>query len=236
MTSSTTSFPAGTSAFAGHVAASEPYPWPFDGTAGVALEPDRLAVVACGMQRHWVDAVSAPDVSASIDCAGRLIDELRRRGTLVVMVRHGALSPPIRPIDRTLPDPGTRAWELIIDTVDGDLVIDTPAHDAFAVAWMDQTLRSRGIDRLAMVGVGTETTVSGTLRSANDRGFECITVLDAVTHHAADTGAATLSSICMSGGIFGAIGTSVDLLAAVATPAHPPLAPTASLNAFEEIS
>ena len=63
-----------------------------------------------------------------------------------------------------------------------------------------------------MCGLGTEGPVSSTNRSANDRGYECLTATDTVVHHDGVTGAAMLSSICMSGGIFGAIGTAADLI------------------------
>jgi nicotinamidase-related amidase len=197
-----------------HVADTIPYPWPFDGATTTGFDPARLAVVVCGAQPHWLGMVERP---GEIDSVLALVSELRARGVLVVWVRTGASTPGRRPIDRTLPVVGTDAWQLLVAPEPDDVVIDTPAHDAFAVLWAEAELHSRGIDRLAMVGVGTETTVSGTTRNANDRGFECLTVTDAVLHHGADTGSASLSSICMSGGIFGAVGTSSQLLAALAT-------------------
>ena len=196
-----------------HVADTTPYPWPYDGaTADGPLEADRLAVVVCGAQQHWLEMV---DPSASLRSVLALVDALRAAGVLVVWVRHGATSVGTRPIDRTLPVVGTEAWQLVVDPDAADLVIDTPGHNAFAEPSTDAELRARGIDRLVMVGVGTESVVSGTNREANDRGYECLTVVDAVLHHDATTGAASLSSICMSGGIFGAVGSTAPLLAAL---------------------
>jgi nicotinamidase-related amidase len=196
-----------------HVADTTPYPWPYDGAAAEGpLEADRLAVVVCGAQAHWLAMVDPP---ASLGPLLGLVDALRTAGVLVVWVRHGASSAGTRPIDRTLPVVGTEAWQLAVVPAPTDLVIDTPGHNAFAEPSADAELRARGIDRLVMVGVGTESVVSGTNREANDRGYECLTVVDAVLHHDATTGAASLSSICMSGGIFGAVGSTAPLLAAL---------------------
>jgi nicotinamidase-related amidase len=53
------------------------------------------------------------------------------------------------------------------------------------------------------------------MRAANDRGYECLLVEDAVCSYDEDLTAAALSSIQMSGGIFGAVGTTdavIDVL------------------------
>jgi nicotinamidase-related amidase len=200
-----------------HVADTIPYPWPFDGAAHPVRDADHLAVVVCGAQRHWLDMVgcASPGAERAVGALLVLIDELRVRGALVVWIRNGATTARTRPIDRTLPVVGSEEWELLGVPHPSDLVIDTPGHDGFAVAWLDDELRARGVDRLALAGVGTEIAVSATNRSANDRGYECLTLTDAVVHHDATTGAAALSSICMSGGIFGAIGTGDALLSAL---------------------
>jgi len=190
---------------------SNPYHWPYDSDGSTPLDPSRMAVVACGMQSHWVDQIHRCGVA--VERIYELIDELRARGVTVLWVRHTRTALALRPIDRFLPARGTPQWELLVRPHPPDIVIDTPGHDAFLVGNVEIELRSRGIDRLVMVGLGSETTVSGTLRSANDRGFECLTVTDAVAHHDPITGVATLSSITMSGGIFGAIAPITVLLA-----------------------
>ena len=199
---------------------SDPYPWPYDAVGSTALDPARMAVVATGMQSYWVDQIHRCGVA--VERIYELIDELRSRGVAVLWTRHTRSAPAARPIDRFLPARSTPSWELLVRPHAADVVIDTPGHDAFLSADTEIELRSRGIDRLVMVGLGTESTVSGTLRSANDRGFECLTLTDAVAHHEPDTGAATLSSITMSGGIFGAIGSTPFLLAALDGWATPP--------------
>ena len=60
-----------------------------------------------------------------------------------------------------------------------------------------------------------------TVRSANDRGYECLTLSDATAPLDGATGARELHSVTMSGGIFGAVGTSDGLLAALERLAAP---------------
>ena len=48
---------------------------------------------------------------------------------------------------------------------------------------LDIELRRRGIDRLAVGGLGLETAVYSTLATANDRGYECLALADASAPH-----------------------------------------------------
>ncbi len=59
------------------------------------------------------------------------------------------------------------------------------------------------------------------MRDANDRGYECLLVLDACVPIDPDLVTASVSSIEMSGGIFGAVGTSADVIAALTTVPEP---------------
>ena len=191
---------------------TDPYPWPWD-EATRPLTGDSLAVVVCGWQPHWVPMLDWPsDPSTEIHRIARLVDTLRSLGATVLWLRHGA---PTATNGRpsALPAVESNGWGLLPGPLDHDVVIDVPGFDAFLVEWTDLELRGRGLTRLVMCGLGTESTVSSTTRSANDRGHECLTATDATVHHAAVTGAAQLSSITMSGGIFGAIGTAAELIA-----------------------
>lgn len=192
---------------------SEPYPWPFD-LSSAPLTARRVGVVVSGWQRHWESILDwQADRHAEQARIVGLIEALRKRGATILWVRHGAVAGSPRAARRILPVTGSPGWALLPGSVDGDVVVDTPGFDAFLVAWTDLELRTRGLDRLVMCGLGTETAVSGSTRSANDRGYECLTATDAVVHHDPVTGSAQLASNCMSGGIFGAIGTIADLIA-----------------------
>ena len=63
-----------------------------------------------------------------------------------------------------------------------------------------------------------------TMRSANDRGYECLLVVDACAPLDPDLVPPAISMVEMSGGIFGAVGTTAPVLAALAAaPATDPI-------------
>jgi len=96
-------------------------------------------------------------------------------------------------------------------TIVADVVVDC-GLDGFHGGPLDDELRRRGIDHLVFCGFGAEATVDTTVRSANDRGYECLTITDAVAPFDTLVGARALASVTMSGGIFGAIAPSEALL------------------------
>jgi biuret amidohydrolase len=199
-----------------HVDDTIPYPWPFDGEAG--LDPRRAALVVCGLQRRWV----SPEADAVATVIG-LADELRALGVLVVFVRHARIARASRP-GGDLPDVGTSAAALAWLPPAGDLVVDTHTHDGFLGSRLEAELRTARRDHLLFAGFAAETLVDSTLRSANDRGFECLTLEDAVVPFDPVTGARTLASVTMSGGIFGAVGSSRAVVAAYGAPAQEEIA------------
>jgi nicotinamidase-related amidase len=192
-----------------HVADTIPYPWPYDGT----VDPSHLALIVTGAQARW----SALD-DGTLAVIGQLADTLRVLDVLVVHVRHARPGQAGRP-GRDLPERGEPDWELALPTARGDLVIDTPAHDAFLSGWLDVELRARRRTHLLLTGLGAEVMADSTLRSANDRGYECLTLVDATVPFDPVTGARALASITMSGGIFGAVGSTAAVLAALGAPA-----------------
>lgn len=76
----------------------------------------------------------------------------------------------------------------------GEIVVDKPAHSAFVGTDLEHTLRSRGIQALAFTGVTADCCVSATIRHANDLGYDCLVVTDAVADVSAHRTAATLES------------------------------------------
>jgi biuret amidohydrolase len=190
---------------------ADPYPWPYDGE----VVPHRLAIVVAGAQAAWADrSIRAGEVGAVVRA---VCGAARTAGAAVVHLRHAAPAP--RPSGLP-PAPGAPGWDLVSPPEPGDLVVDAGGVDGFCASPLDGLLRSRGITHLVMVGWGAEAAVDSTLRSANDRGYECLVLTDAVAPFDSELGAHALSSVTMSGGIFGALGTSADLL--------PTLAPTSA--------
>lgn len=192
------------------VAGTDPYPWPWNGD----LDPGGTALVVAGAQEAWAAR------SCGAERVGAVISSVaaawRRLGGPVVAVRH--LGPPAgrRGPRPPLPPPaGTAGCEPLGLAAAADLVLDAWGTSGFGGGRLDAELRERRIERLVLCGFGAEAAVDSTLRSANDRGYECLTLIDAVAPFEETTGRHALCSITMSGGIFGAIGTSAALLTAL---------------------
>lgn len=200
------------------LAGSEPYPWPYDG----CLDPERLALLVAGAQTAWMEA-SCNYASVASAIAG-ISAAVRDAGAQVVILHH---SSPIgnRPTPFP-PEPRSAGADPAVLPSGDDLVVRSGGIDGFHGGPLDDELRSRGIDHLVLCGFGAEACVDSTLRSANDRGYECLTLTDAVAPFSNDLGRHALSSVTMSGGIFGAIGSSDDLLDALSL-----ARPTVSLEA-----
>lgn len=181
-----------------HVADTVPYPWPWDAD----LRASRLALVIAGGQRSFATDPSREVMGHIDDC----VTAVRAVGAPVVVLRHLRAGAAIRP---ALPTAGSPDGEPLFS--DADVVVDCYGVDGFASSALDAVLRAQGSEQLLLMGLGLETAVHSTMRSANDRGYECLLVEDACgsargTSSTLRHGA--VSSICMSGGIFGAVGTT----------------------------
>lgn len=185
---------------------AEPYLWPYDGT----LDPRRLALVIAGAQPAWARrCTDTTEVSAVI---GAVAGAVRAAGGAVVHVRHSGFR---RTPSGLPPVPSDEDWGVSTEPMPGDLVVDAAGIDGFYDGALDRELRSRQIDTLVLCGFGAEAAVSSTLRSANDRGYECLTLTDGAAPFDAELGRHDLNSITMSGGIFGAIASSEALVEAL---------------------
>ena len=190
--------------------ATVPYAWPYDGV----LDPRRLALVVAGAQAGWAArSRRAADVATVLLSVAA---EVRSAGALVVVVRHGA--PPGRRRGLVPPMPGDDDWRLTFNPRPSDVVVDATGVDGFHGGPLDDVLRARGTTHLVLGGFGHEAAVDSTLRSANDRGYECLVLTDGVAPFDEELGSHALSSVTMSGGIFGAIGTSTALVQALRRP------------------
>ncbi len=176
-----------------------PYPWPYDG----GLSRSRAALVVVGWNTTWWHRCHRPDLV--VDPIGRLVAVVDH----VVVVAPEML--PLRSSGGSLP---TAAADLPPRIADVD-PISAAGIDGFFGGPLDTVLRSAHCDLLLLAGLGLEAGVHSTLRSANDRGYECLLVLDACAPLDPDLVAPARSMIEMSGGIFGAVGTTDPVLAAL---------------------
>lgn len=177
--------------------ATSPYPWPYD----APLDPRRLALVVVGAQGWW--AACTVDPGGALETVERTAKVVRDAGGSVVVVRRAG------------------ADELLLEPAPGDLVVDCTGMSGFSGGPLDQRLRALGCDHLAVGGLGLESAVYSTLGGANDRGYECLTLADGTAPHDRAVAERALSSITMSGGIFGAIGAASDLVDLLHGDGHP---------------
>jgi nicotinamidase-related amidase len=168
-----------------------PYPWPYDGH----LRPERLALIAC-LDERWCPEDSDHGELAAL--LGELVGTVRRAGGIVI-----GLVPP------TPPASGGRL------PIECDHVLTVPAVDGFFGSSLDSVLRSTGRRDLILGGWGLEGPVHSTLRSANDRGYECLLLTDGATPVDPSLAPHAIDTVRHSGGIFGAYAPISAVLAAL---------------------
>jgi hypothetical protein len=98
----------------------------------------------------------------------------------------------------------------------GDLVCRRPALGGFTGTDLALLLSGAGATDLLIAGFPLELGADCTMREANDFGFECLLLEDCCTSLSDQTEAGAISSVQMSGGIFGAVAASTDVLAVLA--------------------
>lgn len=178
-----------------HVAGTTPYPWPWNGDLDPRGTAVLLVVPAGGIPNPRPAGAGEVAHAAALE----VVEAVRAAGGVVLRIETaspgGAASGGVDPAD---PPPAPFA----------DHVVRAAGVDGFFGSPLDALLRSLRVDRLVLVGTGLETSVHSTMRSANDRGYECLLVVDACAAHDPALVAASVSMIEMSGGIFGAVGSA----------------------------
>jgi nicotinamidase-related amidase len=212
-------------------------PYPFD------LRPAECGLLIIDMQRDFLEPggfgeMLGNDVSQlrrTIEPNRRLLAAWRTAGLLAMHTREGHrpdLSdlPPTKKVrgrsKTSIGDKGPMGRILVrgepghdiipeLYPVHGEPVIDKPGKGAFYQTDLDLMLRNRGIETLLVGGVTTEVCVNTTVREANDRGFRCIVLADCCASYFPEFHAAGLAMITAQGGIFGWVGSSADIVAAI---------------------
>ena len=225
---------------------ARPFSWPHDGR----LEPSETALLIIDMQRDFCDeggyiAAMGYDVAPARQIIANLRalrDAVAAWGGSIVFTREGHrpdLSDllPLKawrsrlggieigargPLGRVLVR-GEAGWDIVPELAPrpGDIVIDKPGYSAFYATDLERILTAKGVRRLIFTGVTTDVCVHSTLRSAVDRGYECVLVEDACAATIAENHRASVSTITTEGGIFGAVTTAEAILKGIGAGAPP---------------
>lgn len=169
-----------------------PYPWPWRGqvqpenTALILVSPGR-ATGAQSAPPRYVESRAVP-----LRALAESLAPVASQVALTVDVRadlseREPAGPPLLP-------------EAVCLVSDG--------WSAFYGSGLEAVLRQHGITDLLLAGAYLEVGVHSTMRDANDRGYECLLLRDACVSANPTLEPAAISSIEMSGGIFGAVGTT----------------------------
>jgi nicotinamidase-related amidase len=217
---------------------AEPYDFAFD--------PAHCALIIIDMQRDFLEPggfgeMLGNDVAQlrrTIEPNRRLLEAWREAGLLVIHTREGhrpdlADLPPAKKIrgrsKTCIGDAGPMGRILVrgepghdiipeLYPQPGEPVVDKPGKGAFYATDLESILRHNDITQLVVTGVTTEVCVNTSVREANDRGFDCLVLDDCVGSYFPEFQAMGLKMIKAQGGIFGWVGSSADLIAALETP------------------
>ena len=215
--------------------AAEPYPFLFD--------PAVCALLIIDMQRDFLEPggfgeMLGNDVSQlrrTIEPNRRLLTAWREAGLLAMHTREGhradlADLPPCKKIRgraaQSIGDRGPMGRILIrgeagqdiiseLYPLPGEPVIDKPGKGAFWATDLHPILQHKGSKQLVVTGVTTEVCVNTTVREANDRGYDCYVPEDCVGSYYPEFQDYGLRMIKAQGGIFGWVGRSDTLIAAL---------------------
>ena len=214
----------------------QPFPFVFD--------PTRVALLCIDVQRDFVEPGGfgeslGNDVSrlrTAIAPTQAVLAEFRRRGWPVIHTREGHRAdlgdlfpakrdrgnPSLRigeegPMGRLLVR-GSAGHDIIpeLAPIEGEVVLDKPGKGSFYATDLETILRAKNIAHLVVTGVTTEVCVQSTVREANDRGFESLILSDCTGSYFPEFHASALEMFAAQGAIIGWVGTSTQLLDALA--------------------
>jgi nicotinamidase-related amidase len=227
-------------------ASARPYNFPYDGS----LSPESTALLCIDMQRDFLDeggyvhtmGYDLAPLRRTIAPSKTVLDAARQYNYLIIHTRGGRrrdmseVAPVKRfrselggaefgaegPLGRFLVR-GEAGHEIVaeLSPLPGEPVLDKPSSSAFYGTELELILSSRRIRNLVLLGLTTDVCVHSSLRSAIDRGFDCLLLEDCTAATVHSNYLAAISTITMEGGYFGAVTTSEAFTRAVREPASP---------------
>ncbi len=222
------------------VIAGNPLPFPQQG----GLDPSRTALLVIDMQRDFCAengymhrlGVDLTRLRQPVEPIGRVLRAARRCGLAVCHTREG-YAPDLSdlqpwkvggaaneaigstgPLGRALVR-GEEGWNIIDELAPfpGEDVFDKASYGVFATTGIGADFQARDIRAAILVGLTTDCCVTSTLREALDRGIECMVVEDCTAAANQRRHDAAIDLIRASGGVFGTLAGSDDVIEALET-------------------
>lgn len=217
---------------------AEPYKWPYNGD----LTPENTALMLIDMQTDFVGKGGFVDkmgydislTAATVKPLKQVLEAARKVDGLTIIHTREGHRPDLSDLHpnklwrsqqcgaeiggqgakgRILVR-GEEGWDIVPELypIDGEIIIDKPGKGAFWATDLDQILIKAQIKNIIFTGVTTDCCVSTTLRDANDRGYECITLSDCTGATIYENHLSTLSTIKTSYGLFGCVSESSAII------------------------
>jgi len=216
------------------------YPWPYDGP----WTPAGAALIVVDMQGDFLEpdgwlALTGADIGpldAVVPLAKRVLQAARGAELFTVFTveahrsdlsdlpdnklwrsrRLGQEGPLGRHLVR-----GGRGAEIVpaLAPREGEPVIAKPGKSAFIGTDLDQLLRRRGVRNLVFAGITTDGAVQCTLRDANDRGYECLILVDATASDVPAHHADQIHTLSLAGGHYGSLATADQFISVLSAEA-----------------
>lgn len=160
------------------------------GNVTLRLDSATTAVVVVDVQRLFTDMVGAPiepPLNDVLPRIGRFVDDSRKAGATIVLVRTiiapDAHSRSTRQWPEFMragmaPDAPGSTFDPCLNPQPGDIEVLKQRYSAFIGTRLDEILRERGIVSIVVLGLTTNVCVQSTARDAWQRDYETITLAD----------------------------------------------------------
>lgn len=195
---------------------------PATGDVTPRLDPATTAVVVVDVQRLFTDMVGAPiepPLNDVLPRIGRFVDDSRKAGATIVLVRTiiapDAHSRSTRQWPEFMragmaPDAPGSTFDPCLNPHPGDIEVVKQRYSAFVGTRLDEILRERGIVSIVVLGLTTNVCVQSTTRDAWQRDYETITLADCCAEIGPGSHDASLAWTARN---FGAVCTSEEVTA-----------------------
>lgn len=143
---------------------------------------EKPALVVIDLQKGIVSQAMVPPAAEIVARAVRLIAAFRARGLPVVLVNVAGRSP--SRVENSTPFDPPADWATLVPELDvqpTDILVTKYNVGAFYGTGLDRELRRRGVTQIFLCGISTSSGVEGTARNAYDRGYNVVSVTDAMS-------------------------------------------------------